>query len=266
MSAIRQAFQKAKANNKAAFIPYVTGGYPDEKTCIQLIKALDEAGADIIEIGVPFSDPVADGPIIQEASKLALDGGVTPKGMLKMVASLYGSVSAPLVLMTYYNPILAMGLEDFATEAAKAGVAGVIVPDLPPEEAEPWIKVAQEKSLDTIFLVTPGTSQERQKAVVKVCSGFLYYVSMYGVTGGKLDLSADRLASIQQARKAAGDLPVAVGFGVSSPEQAAALADVADGVIVGSALVKRMVQADNAESGLKAASGLAHELAASLAA
>lgn len=266
MSTIRQAFQKAKANNRAAFIPYVAGGYPDKKTCVQLIKALDEAGADIIEVGVPFSDPVADGPIIQKASKLALDAGITPEGILEMVASLTGSVSAPLVLMTYYNPILAMGLEAFAERAAKAGVAGVIVPDLPPEEAGPWLKAARERGLDTIFLVTPGTSPARQKAVLEVCSGFLYYVSMYGVTGGKLDLSVDRLANIQQVRKAAGDLPVAVGFGVSSPEQAAALADVADGVIVGSALVKRMVEAQSREDGLSEAGQLARQLSAKLAA
>jgi tryptophan synthase alpha chain len=266
MNNIRQAFQKAKANGRAAFIPYVTGGHPDEKTCVQLIKALDQAGADIIEIGVPFSDPVADGPIIQEASKLALDAGATPRGIIKMVASLSGSISSPLVLMTYFNPILAMGLDRFAHEAAQAGVAGVIVPDLPPEEAGPWIKVARDSDLDTIFLVTPGTSQARQEAVLEVCSGFLYYVSMYGVTGGKLDLSQDRMACIQQVREAAGELPVAVGFGVSTPEQATALGEVADGVIVGSALVKRMLQAESVDAGLNQASHLARELSAGLAA
>ncbi len=266
MRTLNQAFQRAKSQGRAGFIPYVTGGYPDVETCAQLIKALDEAGADIIEIGVPFSDPVADGPVIQEASKQALDVGITPSSILGMIASLDGSVSASLVLMTYYNPILAMGLERFATKAAQAGVAGVIVPDLPPEEAGPWVQAARQSKLDTIFLVTPGTSESRLKAVLEVCSGFLYYVSMYGVTGGVLDLSPDRLAGIQQVRTAAGDIPVAVGFGVSSPDQASRIGRVADGVIVGSALVKRMVQAESAETGLNAASQLAHDLAASLAA
>lgn len=265
MRTISEAFELAKSQGRAAFIPYVTGGHPDEETSVQLIKSLDEAGADIIEIGVPFSDPVADGPVIQEASKKALDAGTTPNGILEMVASLNGSVGAPLVLMTYYNPMLAMSLERFAQKAAQAGVAGVIVPDLPPEEAGPWIEVARNSDLDTIFLVTPGTSQVRQGAVLEVCRGFLYYVSMYGVTGGELDLSPERLAGIEQVREAAGDLPVAVGFGVSSPEQAAALGRVADGVIVGSALVKRMVQAENAEHGLIAARQLASNLVASLA-
>ena len=266
MKTIGQAFQEAKSQGRAAFIPYVTGGYPDGEACVRLIESLDQAGADIIEIGLPFSDPVADGPIIQQASQEALEAGATPIGILEMLATLDGRVSAPLVVMTYYNPILAMGLERFAQEAVKAGVAGVIVPDLPPEEAGPWVEAARQCKLDTIFLVTPGTSQARQQAVLQVCSGFLYYVSMYGVTGGVLDLPPERLACIEQVRKAAGDLPVAVGFGVSSPEQAAALGQVADGVIVGSALVKRMVQAESAEAGLVTASQLAHELAASLAA
>jgi tryptophan synthase alpha chain len=266
MITINQAFQRAKSQGRAAFIPYVTGGHPNAETCIRLIKALDEGGADVIEIGLPFSDPVADGPVIQEASKLALDAGVTPAGILEMVASLKNAVTSPLVLMTYYNPMLAMGLERFAQQSAQAGVAGVIVPDLPPEEAGPWKSAARQNNLDTIFLVTPGTSEARLKEVLEVCSGFLYYVSMYGVTGGALDLSAERLASMQRVRQAAGDLPVAVGFGVSTPEQASALGRVADGVIVGSALVKRMLQAESAESGLSAASQLAHDLAVSLAA
>lgn len=266
MKTISQAFQRAKSQGRAAFIPYVAGGHPDMDTCAQLVKALDEGGADIIEIGVPFSDPVADGPVIQEASKLALDAGATPAGILELLASLKNSVAAPLVIMTYYNPMLAMGLERFAQQAVQAGVAGVIVPDLPPEEAGPWIDASRKNNLDTIFLVTPGTSEARLQVVLEVCSGFLYYVSMYGVTGGALDLPPERLAGIQRVREAAGELPVAVGFGVSTPEQAKAIGRVADGVIVGSALVKRMVQAESAELGLSAASQMAHDLASSLAA
>ncbi len=266
MMTISQAFQNAKSQGRAAFIPYVTGGHPDMDACARLIKALDEGGADIIEIGVPFSDPVADGPVIQAASKQALDAGVTPIGVIEMAASLKKVISAPLALMTYYNPMLAMGLERFAREAAGAGVAGVIVPDLPPEEAGPWISSARQNDLDTIFLVTPGTSERRLQIVLEACRGFLYYVSMYGVTGGVLDLPPERLAAIKRVRQAAGDLPVAVGFGVTSPEQAAAIGNVADGVIVGSALVKRMVEAKDAQAGLASASQLARDLGASLAA
>jgi tryptophan synthase alpha chain len=266
MMTIKEAFSQAKSQGRAAFIPYVTGGHPDPETCIKLIQALDEGGADIIEIGVPFSDPVADGPVIQTASKQALDAGITPIGVIKIAAALKDKIFAPLVLMTYYNPMLAMGLDRFAQESAAAGVAGVIVPDLPPEEAGPWINAARQNRLDTIFLVTPGTSQARLQTVLEACSGFLYYVSMYGVTGGALELPPERMASIQKVRQAAGELPVAVGFGVSSPEQAAAIGQVADGVIVGSALVKRMVEAESAEAGLASASQLALDLGASLAA
>lgn len=266
MRTINQAFQRAKSQGRAAFIPYVTGGYPDTETCARLVKALDQAGADIIEIGIPFSDPVADGPIIEEASRRALDAGATPRGIIEMVAKLSGAISAPLVLMTYYNPMLAMGLERFAEDSARAGVAGVIVPDLPPEEAGPWISAARPNDLDTIFLVTPGTSESRLHKVVEACRGFLYYVSMFGVTGSALNLSPERLAGINKVKEAAGGLPVAVGFGVSNPEQAGAIGGVADGVIVGSALVKHMVQAQSADIGLSAASQLAHDLAASLAA
>jgi len=266
MTTIQEAFARAKSQGRAAFIPYVTGGHPDMATCARLIKALDKSGADIIEIGVPFSDPVADGPVIQTAGKIALDGGTTPAGIIELAAGLRDKVSAPLVLMTYYNPMLAMGLDSFAAKSAQAGVAGVIVPDLPPEEAGPWLRAARGHGLDTIFLVTPGTSQERLQTVLQACSGFLYYVSMYGVTGSALRMDAKSLAAVERVRQAARGLPVAVGFGVAAPEQAAALANVADGVIVGSALVKRMLEVESAEQGLAAASELALSLSRSLAA
>lgn len=265
MKTIGQAFQQAKAQGRAAFIPYVTGGHPEADTCARLIAALDAGGADIIEVGLPFSDPMADGPVIQRASKLALDAGATPAGVLEMLAGLSSQVEAPLVLMTYYNPVLAMGLERFARAAAGAGVAGVIVPDLPPGEAAPWLEAARAAGLDTIFLVTPSTTDARLQDILKVCSGFVYYVSMHGVTGSELALDAGRLAGIQRVRRLAGGLPVAVGFGVATPSQAAALAQAADGVIVGSALVRRVLEADSGAVAVASVQGLAGELRAALA-
>ncbi|MBI4800484.1 MAG: tryptophan synthase subunit alpha, partial [Desulfarculus sp.] len=159
--AIAQAFAAARQEGRAAFIPFLSGGLPDMATSARLLRELDQAGADVIEVGIPFSDPMADGPVIQEASKRALDAGATPVGVLEMIAGLKGSVKAPLVVMTYYNPVLNLGLEVFAQRSAGAGVAGVIVPDLPPEQAAPWLKAARAAGLDTIFTAAPTTPPGR---------------------------------------------------------------------------------------------------------
>lgn len=261
---IAQAFAAARAQGRAAFMPFFTGGFPDPETSLELLETLDGAGADLIEVGIPFSDPLADGPVIQHSSQMALDAGVTPATVLDLVGRASARVKAPLVLMTYYNPMLAMGLEEFAKRASRAGAAGVIIPDLPPEEAGPWLAAAEGRGLDTVFFAAPTTPPERLKLVTQATRGFLYYVSMTGVTGSDLELAPKLLAAIAEARLVC-QLPVAVGFGVATPDQAAKLAKVADGVIVGSALVKLMLKAPGAEQGLAACRDLARGIAAALA-
>jgi tryptophan synthase alpha chain len=262
--AIAQAFAAARGQGRAAFIPFLSGGLPSLAASGQLLLELDRAGAEIIEVGIPFSDPMADGPVIQQASKLALDAGATPTGVLDLIAGLKGQLQAPVVVMTYYNPVLNLGLEAFARRAASAGVAGVIVPDLPPEEAAPWLKAARAAGLDTIFMAAPTTPPERLGKLLECCTGFLYYVSMTGVTGSGLSLDQEVLGGIERVRGAAG-LPVAVGFGVAEPGQAAILGRVADGVIVGSALVKLVLQAASPEAAQAAVRDLARGLGAALA-
>ncbi len=262
--AIATAFENAAARERAAFIPYVTGGFPDPDTCLALMQALAESGADLIEVGLPFSDPLADGPTIQATSQRALEAGATPRSVLGLVERAAGLLDIPLVLMTYLNPVLAMGYQDFASAAAAAGAAGVIVPDLPPEEADPWRGAARDSGLDTIFLAAPPTPAERLRRILAASSGFVYYVSLTGVTGSGLELDPTLLAAVSAVRRAA-QLPVAVGFGVARPEQARALARVADGVIVGSALMRLMLECRSPAQGLEQVRDLAGSLAGSLA-
>ncbi len=256
---IKESFELARQDGRAAFMPFVTGGFPDPDSCLELICGLDAAGADLIEIGIPFSDPLADGPVIQRASTLALAAGVTPRTVLDITARAAGMVSASLVLMTYVNPVLAMGMARFAELAAGAGAAGVIVPDLLPEDAEQWRSECAARGMDTVFMAATTTGPERLRTVAKASRGFLYYVPLTGVTGAELRLGDALLARIRRARAAAG-LPLAVGFGVAEPAQAAALAPHADGVIVGSALVRRLLEAEGAQEGVTAALALAGEL------
>lgn len=262
--AIAEAFAKAAGEkNAAAFMPFVTAGYPDPDSWLEVCRILAAQGADLIEVGVPFSDPVADGPVIQATSQAALDNGVTPPAVLEMTARAAKETGVPLVLMTYFNPVLAYGLEAFARDAARAGAAGVIVPDLPPEEAGPWMEAAEAAGLDTVFLAAPTTTSGRLQRVLAACRGFLYYVSLTGVTGSALEVGSATLETLSRLRQAS-PLPVAVGFGVSQPEQARALAPAADGVIVGSALMKALLEAGSPRAGLKAVEELAAGLAGAL--
>ncbi len=263
MSLISEKFAAAKQEGRTVFIPYVTGGYPDDQTCLNLVTALDRAGADVIELGIPFSDPLADGPTIQHSSKLALEAGATPKKVLDICAQAKEQVSAALVVMTYVNPVLQMGYEGFARAAAKAGVSGVIIPDLPPEEGAGWIKAAGENAIDPIFLTAPTTPDERMTEVSRVSGGFLYYVSMTGVTGSELEITDEMKANLNRVR-AASQIPVAVGFGISKPRQAAMLAPLIDGVVVGSALVKIMLEAEDKTKGVAQAAALARDLSQAL--
>jgi tryptophan synthase alpha chain len=260
---IAEAFARAHQEGRAAFIPFMTGGFPDRQAFRDIVLALDQAGANIIELGVPFSDPLADGPVIQAASKQALDQGMTPAEVLALAAELSPRLKAALVVMTYYNPVLRLGLASFAEQAAKAGVAGVIIPDLPPEEAGPWSHAAQAQGLDTIFMAAPTTTPERLEIIRGVCRGFLYYVSMTGVTGSGLNVDGELAAGLARVR-AGSPLPVAVGFGVAEAAQTRALAPLADGVIVGSALVQAAGNAPEPGQAAAAVGRLAGELAAGL--
>jgi tryptophan synthase alpha chain len=260
---IREKFANAAEQGRAAFVPYVTGGYPNADTCLELISALDELGSEVIEVGLPFSDPLADGPTIQLSSQRALEAGATPVNVLQTMERAAAKTSAALVAMTYVNPVLSMGYEEFAKRAVGSGVSGVIIPDLPPEEAGEWLEACAAHGLDPVFMAAPGTPMERMDKILAKAGGFLYYVSMDGVTGTELQLPPERLAAMAKVR-ARSSLPVAVGFGVATPAQAAALAPVADGVVVGSALVRRVQEAVGPAEAVGSLSELAAQLRAAL--
>jgi tryptophan synthase alpha chain len=250
------AFSKTEKENRGAFIPYLTAGYPDPDTFLEIAQALADNGADVIEIGLPFSDPQADGPVIQKSSKAALDIGINSDRVLELATRVRERVSTPLVIMSYYNPILQMGHETFARRASEAGVNGVIIPDLTPEESEEWLSAADEYNLDTIFMIAPTTPLARKKEILKVAKGFVYYVSLTGVTGAALGVSDELMKDIRDL-KALTSLPVAVGFGVSGPEQAAPLSQAADGVIVGTALIREVMKHTNPRDQVRAVTDLA---------
>ena len=242
MSRISARFDKLKAENRAAFIPFIMGGDPDYDTSLALMKALPAAGADLIELGICFTDPMADGPAIQAAGLRALKSGQTLRKTLQMVRDFRtGDNDTPIVLMGYYNPIYSMGVDTFLAEAKDAGVDGLIIVDLPPEEDEELCLPAQRANIDFIRLATPTTNDERLVRVVKNTSGFVYYVSVAGITGGATGAETTVTEAVSRLKSAAG-LPVAVGFGVKTPERAATIARSADAVVVGSALIETLAQ------------------------
>jgi tryptophan synthase alpha chain len=217
-------------------LPYVTGGYPDDWP--RMVEAFAQAGADAIEVSIPFSDPVMDGPTIQEASALALGAGVTPPSILDVVGGIDPGV--PLIAMTYYNVAFRMGHERFARGLARAGVAGVILPDLPLEEVDPWASVADANGIETVLLAAPTGSDERLARICERARGFVYAVGVVGITGERARLARSAI-EIASRLKAITDKPVIVGLGVSTPDQAAEIAQVADGVVVASAIVRRLL-------------------------
>lgn len=235
---IARRFDELKARGAKAFIPYIMAGAPSLKRTHELIGILEEGGADIIELGVPFTDPVADGPVIQRAAEQALARGVTLRKVIGLVEKARKRTQIPIVLMTYYNPVFKYGVKAFARDAAGAGVDGLIVPDLPPHEAGELIAPARRHGLDTVFLYAPTSTDARRRLVARRSSGFIYYVSIAGITGSKLEVDRTTMSSIK-AMKSISRLPVAIGFGVSKPDEARRVAALADGVIVGSAIVKR---------------------------
>lgn len=236
-------FAALKAEGRAAFVSYVMAGDPDAETALKILKGLPAAGADLIEVGFPFSDPMAEGPPIQRAAQRALAKGMTLEGTLAAIAAFReGDQDTPIILMGYTNPLVTWGYEAFARDAAAAGVDGLIIVDLPPEEADELADALDANDLSLIRLATPTTDDKRLPVVIRRTSGFVYYVSVAGVTGVK-EADAQAVAPhVERVRKASG-LPVAVGFGIKTPERAAAIAKVADAVVVGSALVDEVAEA-----------------------
>jgi len=237
MNRIDKRFRQLREAGKKAFIAYITAGDPSLSATAKLVRGLEDAGVDIVELGIPFSDPLADGPTIQAASQRALRRGTTVRKIFGLVRSVRRATDIPLVFMTYYNPVLRYGLSDFIDDCASAGVDGVIVPDLPEEEAKDLMAAGRAKNVAVIFLVAPTSTARRMRSIAKKSKGFIYYVSLTGVTGARKDLPAGALANVRRMQSLT-DKPVCVGFGVSTPAQARLIARVADGVIVGSAIIK----------------------------
>ena len=241
MGRIEAKFAAMKKAGKKAFVAYLTAGDPDLETTANLIPALEAAGVDVVEIGVPFSDPTADGPAIQSASQRALKHGATLAKILAMIAGLRRRSAIPIVLFGYYNPILSYGPERFAADAAAAGVDGILVVDLPPEEAEELRRFTDPAGLAFITLIAPTTDPDRAQKILWGATGFVYYISVTGVTGTAIPRPDDVRRDMERLRGMT-SLPIAVGFGISTPDQASAIAPLADGVVVGSALVRLIAE------------------------
>lgn len=237
MSAIDEVFKRCAKQKRAAFIPFLMAGDPDLLATGEYLQAAAEGGADIIELGVPFSDPIADGPVNQRAAVRALAAGTKLSGILRLIARERDRLGVPIVLFTYYNPLHARGLARFAEQAAASGVDGVLCVDLPPEEGGELVAALAEQGVDSIFLLAPTSTPERVDKVAQSSSGFVYYVSRTGVTGERESLPAELVKEVKKLRKKLSQ-PLAVGFGISTPEQVAAVAAIAHGVVVGSALVR----------------------------
>lgn len=239
MSRISQTFESLRRKGEKALIPFVTAGYPDLATTEKLIYEIEKNGADLLELGVPFSDPMADGPVIQYSSERALQKGTNLKMILALVKTVRLKTDMPIILMGYFNPFFSYGLKRFAEDAKRVGVDGVLVVDLPPEEADDMITHAGAVGLDLIFLLAPTSDQKRIDLIVKNATGFIYYVSLTGVTGIRSTLDRDIRKQVTRIKKIT-SIPIGVGFGISTPQQAKTIAKWADAVVVGSALIKKI--------------------------
>ncbi len=255
-----QVLRELKTQGKRAFIPYITAGDPDAEGTLKIVRALAQAGADVIELGVPFSDPVADGPVNQRAAERALAKGMTLEGVLKIAGRLrQEGMQTPFVLFTYFNPIHSMGIDRFAREAVVSGVGATLMVDLPPEEADELLPVYKAAGLETVFLASPTTREDRLRLINSVSTGFVYYVSRTGVTGEKAALSETLASELEQVRRHVTQ-PLAVGFGISDVAQARAVAGLADAVVVGSALVRMIEESPSIEAAARAVGDLAKSL------
>ncbi|HEX3221364.1 MAG TPA: tryptophan synthase subunit alpha [Nocardioides sp.] len=262
---VAPAFEKARADDRAALVGYLPAGFPDVDRGIEAIRAMVDAGCDVIEVGLPYSDPVMDGPTIQAAAQRALDGGVRTRDVLRTVEAV-AATGTPTVVMTYWNPVERYGVERFAADLASAGGSGLITPDLTPDSGAEWIAAADAHDLDKIFLVAPSSTDERIAMTTAACRGFVYATAVMGVTGTRASTSdlagplvARTKAAVQEQHR---DLPVAVGLGVSNGAQAAEVAAYADGVIVGSAFVRCLLDHDDPAEALTALTALTADLAA----
>ncbi len=257
---VERAFATAKAEGRAALIGYLPAGFPDLDGSVQAMKAMVAAGCDVIEVGLPYSDPVMDGPTIQAAAQQALEAGTRTTDVLRVVEAV-AATGVPTVVMTYWNPVVRYGVEKFATDLANAGGAGLITPDLVPDEGGDWIAAADQHGLDKVFLVAPSSTDARLRSTTAACRGFVYATAVMGVTGAR-EASSELAAPLVSRVKAATDLPVGVGLGVSNGRQAAEVASYADGVIVGSAFVRRILDAGSDRvAGLAALTELTADLA-----
>jgi len=269
-SLVATAFGKASADNRAALVGYLPAGFPSVKGAIEAARAMAAAGADIIEIGLPYSDPLIDGPVIAEAVHRALTAGTRVADVLRTVEAV-AAAGVPVLVMTYWNPVDRYGVRAFARDLAQAGGAGLITPDLSPEEAGPWLDASDEHRLDRVFLAAPSSTDQRLATVTKACRGFVYAASLMGITGTREAVGGQAEGLVQRIRPHT-DLPVAVGLGVSNGAQAAQVAAFADGVIVGSAFVRRLLDAADAAGAAETATATAAgtdavaELAAELSA
>ena len=259
MSRIAEKFSALRKKKEKALIIYLTAGDPSLAVTKELIMALEKAGADILEIGVPFSDPTADGPIIQAAAQRALKNGTTLEGILRMIGEVRNVSQIPIVLFGYFNPIFAYGVKKFAKAAAKAGVDGVLVVDLPPEEAQELRQYSDAAGIDFISLVAPTTGPERMHKILAGAAGFIYYVSITGITGTAAPKITDIKTAVDQIRKMT-KLPVAVGFGITKPAQAREIGRIADGVVVGSAVVKMIDENRSNPELMKVVAGYVREI------
>jgi tryptophan synthase alpha chain len=258
---VRPVFDAAREEGRAALVGYLPAGFPDVAGSIEAMRTMVESGCDLIEVGLPYSDPVMDGPTIQEAAQRALEGGVRVRDVLRTVEAV-AETGAKVVVMTYWNPVERYGVERFAADLASAGGSGLITPDLVPDESAEWVAAADAHDLDKVFLVAPSSTDERLEMTVGACRGFVYATAVMGVTGARASTSALAEPLVARTRKVT-DLPVGVGLGVSTADQAAEVARFADGVIVGSAFVRRLLDAgDDRRRGLTSLAGLTEELAA----
>jgi len=256
---ISSQFQRVKTEGRIALMPFVMAGDPDLETTAEILLSLQQSGADMIELGIPYSDPLADGPVIQAAAARALSSGTSPAGVLNMLAGLRSQLSIPVILFTYSNPLLNRGMERFCDEAAAAGAVGLVVPDLPLEEAERLSPLAKERGIDLVLLVAPTTPADRMQRIAESSRGFTYLVSVTGVTGERTVME-DRVGLLVEQLKKLSPCPVAVGFGISGPEQVRQVRCWgADGAIVGSALVKR-IGAAAPEAVVEQAAGFCQQL------
>ena len=260
MSRLRAAFDRARDDGRAAFIAYLTAGDPSADATVELAKALERAGADVLELGVPFSDPIADGPVLQRAAARAIASGTTLEKVFGIAQRIRRETDLALVLFTYVNPVHRMGVSRAARCAASAGFDGVLLTDLPPEEAPPLVAPFRRAGLDTVFLASPTSPPDRMRDAARLSSGFLYVVSRSGTTGARTDLPKDLRRTVERARRAAGDLPIAIGFGISTPESARRAAELGDAVVVGSALVAAAENAGTARAKSAAVESLARRL------